>query len=308
MYANVSVNSKRDYLKISNRRTFIDPFLDFSFKRIFASESSKEVLIGFLNELLKGQRQIETIVYNNNEYPGEIGDEGGAIFDITCTDKFGAVFLIEIQKGVQRYFKERALFYTSRLISEQAPKGNRRDWAYKLTDVYLVAILEDFNLPDSDTNDYLHHVCLINQTTGKVFYNKLGYTYVEVRKFNKSMEQLETQLDKWIYILKNLTRFNDRPALFLGSEFDHFFNLASLTSLTKEERKMFNASLKYKWDNKNVLDYAKELSREEGKVEGRVEGRIEGASDKAQEIALILKRDGFSNKAILKATGFNLVD
>jgi predicted transposase YdaD len=62
---------------------------------------------------------------------------------------------------------------------------------------------------------------------------------------------------------------------------------------SKEERDMYNASLKYKWDNKNVMDYARTEGRAqgiaEGEVQGRAEGLVEGERKKAVEMALKLK-------------------
>ncbi len=38
---------------------------------------------------------------------------------------------------------------------------------------------------------------------------------------------------------------------------------------------MYDSSLKYKWDNKNVLDYARKEGIEEGRKEGIEEGKQE---------------------------------
>src|SRR5277367_4553342 len=121
---------------------YIDPLVDFAFKKIFASEPNKDLLIAFLNEVFCGRKVIVDLVYNKNEHPGDLKDEGGAIFDLLCTGEKGERFLIEVQRGRQGLFKERAVFYTSRLISEQAPKGGRSTWAYNITEVYLIALLE----------------------------------------------------------------------------------------------------------------------------------------------------------------------
>jgi predicted transposase/invertase (TIGR01784 family) len=114
--------------------TFIDPFVDFSFKRLFSSEQSKPILIGLLNHLFRGRKYITEIEFGKNEFPGEHAEEGGVLFDVYCTDADGSRFIIEIQRGYQKNFKERALFYASRAISEQAPKGKRNCWAYNLTE------------------------------------------------------------------------------------------------------------------------------------------------------------------------------
>jgi len=119
-------------------------------------------------------------------------DEGAAIFDLLCTGENGEKFLIEVQRGRQGNFKERALFYTSRLISDQAPKGRRSEWAYNLTGVYLVALLEDFTLQINNGNEYLHDICLCNRETGEIFYDKLGYIYLKLNKFVKEDIELES--------------------------------------------------------------------------------------------------------------------
>lgn len=246
---------------------FIDPFVDFSFKRLFSSEQSKPVLIGLLNHLFKGRKFITEIEYGKNEFPGENANEGGAVFDVYCTDADGSRFIIEIQRGYQKNFKERALFYTSRAISEQAPKGNRKDWAYNLTEVYLIAFLEDFNLPGNSKTKYLQDICLVDKATGKIFYDKLSLMFITMLNFVKEPHELDTKLDKWLYALKHLIEFKQRPDFLSEAEFDELFNLAKYANLTREERNMYNASLKYKWDNKNVRDYERNKAREEGKRE-----------------------------------------
>jgi len=176
-------------MTIPNQITFINPFIDVMFKKIFASETSKEVLRAFLNEVLKGKRHIESIAYGKNEYPGDIKDEAKAVFDIVCTDPFGATFLVEVQSLEQNNFKERLLYYASRLISDQAPKGDK-SWKYNIKEVYVIALMEDFCLPDSNPDLYLHDICLCNRYTGEVFYEKLDFICIEMLKPRRAHEYI----------------------------------------------------------------------------------------------------------------------
>jgi predicted transposase/invertase (TIGR01784 family) len=169
---------------------YFDPLVDFAFKKIFGSEPNKDLLIAFLNEVFRGRKHIVDLVYNKNEHHGDLKDEGAAIFDLLCTGDKGEHFLIEIQRAKQGYFKERALFYTSRLISDQAPKGKRNAWAYNIAELYFIALLEDFTLDDSPEDKYLHDICLCNRDTGEIFYDKLGYTYIELSKRRSPHEYL----------------------------------------------------------------------------------------------------------------------
>jgi len=269
---------------------YIDPLVDFAFKKIFGSEPNKDLLIAFLNEVFRGRKYIIDLVYDKNEHPGDLRNEGAAIFDLLCTGKDGEKFLIEVQRGRQGNFKDRALFYTSRLISGQAPKGRREEWAYNLTEVYLVALLEDFTLQIKSGAEYLHDICLCNRDTGEIFYDKLGYIYLELNKFVKSEGELATDLDKWLYVLKHMSRMDKLPVYLRKPIFEKLFNIAEYTNLTKEERNMYDSSLKYKWDNKNVLDTAVN----EAKLE------------EAREIAREMKKDGLPIAQISKFTKLSI--
>jgi predicted transposase/invertase (TIGR01784 family) len=276
---------------------YIDPLVDFAFKKIFGSEPNKDLLISFLNEVFRGRKHIVDLTYDKNEHPGEIKDEGAAIFDLHCTGKHGESFLIEIQRGRQGNFKDRALFYTSRVISGQAPKGKRSEWAYNLTEVYLVALLEDFTMQISNSTEYLHDICLCNRDTGEIFYDKLGYTYIELRKFVKTESELETDLDKWLYVLKNMTQMDKLPVYLRKPIFEKLFNIAEYTNLTKEEKTMYDSSLKYKWDNKNVLDTAVKEAREEEQIK---------ALEEKKAIAREMKKDGLPTSQISKFTKLSI--
>ncbi len=153
-------------------------------------------------------------------------------------------------------------------------------------------------LEDSPPNEYLHDICLCNRDTGEIFYDKLGYTYIELRKFVKADTKLETDLDKWLYVLKNMSRMDKIPVYLRKPIFEKLFSIAEYTNLTKEEKTMYDSSLKYKWDNKNVLDYA--VSKAEAK------GVEKGKYDEALNIAREMKKDGLPIAQISKFTKLSI--
>jgi len=75
---------------------YIDPLVDFAFKKIFGSDPNKDLLIAFLNEVFRGRKHIVDLIYNKNEHPGDLRDEGAAIFDLLCTGDNGDQFIIEV--------------------------------------------------------------------------------------------------------------------------------------------------------------------------------------------------------------------
>ena len=114
---------------------YIDPFTDFGFKKIFGSEENKKFLISFLNDLLDIEYEIVDIRYRNLEKLGLNIVDRKAIYDVYCTDEKNNNFIVELQRGEQKYFKDRSVYYTTFPIQEQSHRG---DWDYELRKVYFV--------------------------------------------------------------------------------------------------------------------------------------------------------------------------
>jgi len=77
--------------------TFISPFTDFGFKRIFGQEDSKIILIGFLNALFEGEFVVMDLEYRDKEQLPDRPSERGVIFDVYCTLDTGEQFILEMQ-------------------------------------------------------------------------------------------------------------------------------------------------------------------------------------------------------------------
>ena len=248
--------------KIEER--YISLLTDFGFKRIFGTKPNKDLLINFLNSLFEGFQVIKDVKYLNSEHVGDVFAERKAIFDVYCENERGEKFIVEMQNAYQKYFKDRSLFYSTFPIREQAPKG--ADWNFKLEHVYTVALL-NFDLEEEafDQDDINHDVGLLDKKTHKVFNDKLSFKYVEIAKFDKTEDELVTLYDKWLYVLKNLSRLDKRPAALKEKVFTKLFEEAEIARFTPTELKEYEDSLKAHRDVKNSIDTALEKGREEGK-------------------------------------------
>lgn len=192
---------------------YIDPTTDFGFKRIFGLEPNRDLLIAFLNGVFRGRKDIEDIVYNKNEHVGDTEDTGAVIFDLTCTAANEEKFIIEVQRSSQINLKRRMLYYGSKLIADQAPKGNRKQWSYSVSEVYIIVLMDGFPIPGGNgSNDFLHDICLCNRETGEVFYEDLGFIYLELINFTKGEAELSNDLDRWLYVLKNMSAMDKLPS------------------------------------------------------------------------------------------------
>jgi len=254
---------------------FIDPFTDFAFKKIFGSEPNKGLLLAFLNALFEGRKAITEVRYMNTEYYGREKGSRTVIFDILCTGDQGELFLIEMQKIGQEYFKDRCIYYTSSLICSQVRKGDKQGWGYQLKETYLIGLM-DFSFDDTAPDRYIHDVQLVDKYSGSVFYDRLGYIFIEIPKFDKPATALDNAMDQWLYVLKHLHRMEKIPVFLRKSVFAELFKIAEMSNLSASERMAYDVSLKRKWDWQNSLAYAKKKAAEQGWQEGMEQGREEG--------------------------------
>jgi predicted transposase/invertase (TIGR01784 family) len=256
----------------STQERYINLLTDFGFKRLFGSEPNKALLIDFLNVILPTKHQVADLSYKSNENVGNTPIDRKAIFDIYCESITGEKFIVEIQKAKQNYFKDRSVYYATFPIQEQAIKG---EWNYKLTSVYTIGIL-DF-IFDEHKNDetFLHIVELKNQKC-EVFYDKLKFIYVELPKFKKKEDELETHFEKWLYLFRHLPDLETPPETLQEGIFNQLFEIAEIARFSSEEQQAYQNSLKYYRDLNNVVETSRQEGIEEGIIIGREEGIEEG--------------------------------
>jgi len=269
--------------------TFVNPFTDFGFKKIFGSEESKPLLISFLNDLLPLKNKIISLEFKNIEKLGLLEEDRRAIFDIYCRDEKNQEFIVELQRAKQEHFQDRAAYYASFLIQDQAKKGK---WDFELTPIYFIGIL-DFSLASFSDDNYLHFGQITDIHSQKVMFEKLNFIYIEMAKFKKSESELSGHLEWWLYFLRELVTFDEVPTEFQGDIIENAFELAKLANMSYEDRHAYELSLKYYRDFINVIDTAKKEAKEEGKEEGK------------REAAKVLKENNVDLSLIMIATGLS---
>jgi predicted transposase/invertase (TIGR01784 family) len=280
-----------------NPGIYIDPLTDFGFKYLFGKELNKDILIDFLNVLFQGQKIIKDITYNNIEKNGDTVDDRDVYFDLLCTGDDGEQFIIEMQRKLQPHFMDRCVYYTSRIVNEQAPTSGQK-WDYKIKGVFLIGIL-DFELNIPTGNHYLTPVQLVNLNTHETFYPKLGYLFLELSKFDKQVNELENDLERWCYVLKHLHRLNQMPKYLNKRVFQRIFKLAEVVNLKPKERIMYDRNLKAKRDYENTIDYA---------VQVAVEKAVEKEKADKESIIHQMFVNGLPMEMVCKITGMNAAD
>ncbi|MDR1918517.1 MAG: Rpn family recombination-promoting nuclease/putative transposase, partial [Tannerellaceae bacterium] len=222
------VYRKQPLGKNSNVNVFLNPLTDFGFKKVFFD---KKILTAFLNDML-GLSIVEI-----RDFPAEqLGDtktNRKAVFDLYCITENDEHIIVEMQKEGQSNFADRALFYAAFPLRNQARRG--KAWTYGLTPVYMVSILDFILFNDIESRDeVMEKVYLVRERTKTRFSDKLNFLFIELPKFNKSLEELETNIDRWLYCLKHLFDLKARPPELKGEIFDRLFEIARVDNLTTE--------------------------------------------------------------------------
>ena len=137
-------------------------------------------------------------------------------------------------------------------------------------------------------------------TTGKTMTDKLKFVFIEVEKFSKGVDELTSDFDKWLYILKNLSKLLERPAALRDRIFSRLFDVAEYASLDNIDKQNYVKAMTTARDTHNQIEYAKEISLEEGLAKGREERNT--------EVAINLLQLGTPCDIVAKATGLSLED
>ena len=233
---------------------YVNFYTDFAFKKLFGTEANKDLLISFLNALLDGKENIKDLTYLNAEQLGMYEFERKAVFDVYCENERGERFIVEMQKAEQQFFKDRSVFYSTFPIRDQAKRGN--SWNYQLKAVYTIGIL-NFCFDDTDPEYFHHEVKLMDTKSKEVFFDKLSYIYLEMPKFTKSLSELNTLFDKWLYAIRHLSDLLERPKELYEAVFERFFEQAEIAKFNRQERQGYEDSLKNFRDWYSIMETTK---------------------------------------------------
>lgn len=280
---------------------YVNFYTDFAFKKFFGTEMNKDLLISFLNALLQGREVVLDVNYLNTEHLGTQEYDRRAVFNVYCKNDKGEVFLVEMQKGEQQFFKDRSIYYSTFAIREQAPRG---EWNYELKGVYTIGIL-NFCFDKEREGNYYHEVKLMDTATKEVFYDKLVFIYLEMPKFTKQENELESLFDKWLYVIRNLAALMERPRVLQEKVFAHLFEAAEIAKFSRVERYEYEESLKAYRDWFSVMATAELRGEERGKEKGLKEGLEKGRIEERLRNARGLKARGVDADIIAQVTGLS---
>ena len=274
---------------------FINPFTDVGFKRLFGQEISKPVLIAFLNSLLEGERHVVDLQYLDKEKIGINDGDRSLIYDVLCKTDSGEYIIVEMQNKSQPYFKNRSIYYSARSIIEQGERGS--EWEYDIKAVYLIALL-NFRLEGLE-KELRTDVALMDMKRHTLFSDKVRMVFLQLPYFIKELDECEDIFERIIYVLKHMDILQRMPFLAQDAVFKRLSEIADVASLSKEERREYDKSLKHYRDTIAVM-HGQWL---EGHASGLAEGMEKGIEKAKYEDARQMKADNMPVELIAKYTG-----
>jgi len=275
---------------------FLDPKTDITFKKLFGNEHRKNLTISFLNSVLERQEGnlITEISFKDTANLPLTIDKKISFVDINCVDQQKNNYIIEMQMVFQKDFLARSQYYASLVLSRQLQvRGAYYD---SLVPVIFVAIL-NHTLFKNHNNVISHHF-ITDAKTHEVDLKHLEFHYVELPKFIKTVDELETIADKWFYFLKEADNLEVIPQTLKNKEIQEAFHVLESSQWNQDEFYAYIAQMD-------------ELGREErikaGALQrGYEDGMQQGELKKSQEFVIKLFKKGYAVDEITDLTGLSI--
>lgn len=235
---------------------FISPKVDYAFKKIFGSQQSQDILISFLNAIIYGgEKVIQSLTIVNPYNPGQVIGLKETYLDVKAVLADGSLVVIKMQIASMAAFNKRVAYNLAKAYTNQLVKGED----YPLLNPAIAVTIADFIL-FKKTEDVINQ--FVFQEKNKKFKfldEELQLIFVELPKFKKSIPELNTLTDKWIYFLKEAASLDEIPeSLKEVSEIEFALNLANQANMTTEELELVDRRGMMLQDEKGRITYAEQ--------------------------------------------------
>jgi predicted transposase/invertase (TIGR01784 family) len=257
------------------------PRSDLVFKLIFGDARNTDILAGFLQAVLdlpvEEYGEISIVDPNLRQ---ESEDDKLGILDVLITTKSGKIINVEIQVERIPQMRERVIFYTSKLVTQQIKKSE----AYRtIKRVVCIVITNHVLIPEN--GDYHNRFTLYDPKTKTQLTELLEIDSLELPKLPDRADS--TELWNWLRFL----RAERREELDMIAKTNPQIQKAVgvLMELSADER----TRLQYEYREKARLDKLSQMleARDEGKLEGKLEGKAEGKLEGIAEGKLAEKNE-----------------
>ena len=246
---------------------YADLLDDDVFKLVFGQESSKEVMIEFLNQVISDRNIIDLDFMDKEMRTVERGRKN-SVYDMFCKTDDGSRIIVEVQRRKQPFYIERSIYYSTFQVRNQVDAGKEE---YSFCPVYVISIL-DFNIEENAGNPDVKTVYrLYEEKNHNLLTDRLTFIFLELGKFKKSVEELDGNvLDGMCFCLKNMSRLDNCPEKLNHGVFQKMFEMSELLNMDEEIRSKVIDKMTTERDLRNQMAYARKEERKGGQKDEQI--------------------------------------
>ena len=299
---------------------YVDLLTNSGFKAVFGDRDNKDVVMSVINALLPPHRHVTDIEYAPTEYQGRLIKNKEFRYDFMCKGTDGVAFIVEVQCYPEAYWFQRCVSYASRAYDRQNKKGDE----YDVPPVYLIGLMGvEMKHSSMETwkNRYVAEYVFMEKLSHELQDDTIIIIFAELARFDKPLEECENDLERMLYVLKNVGRLNKKPEALRHEIFTRIFSACEIARFSEEKRIEYDQDMYDERRHMGEINTARRIGheeglaagREEGRAEGRAEGREagreagreEGREEAKMKTAKNLKQLGVDVETIAKATGLS---
>jgi predicted transposase/invertase (TIGR01784 family) len=253
---------------------FIDPKMYVSFKKIFGSNESGEILISFLNAILyAGEPVIEELEIIDPYLAAEIFGSKDTYLDVKARINDGKTILIAIQVLNVSLFKNWVFYNATKTYALQF---NRAEPHQRLRPVIALNIT-DFEMFPNQCEVISRFAFKETKRLFDYPESEVELVFIELPKFKKELSELTTLTDRWIYFIKNAKYLETIPDTMVAvPEIEKAFQIANDRNLSQKELDELEKQVFWLEDHKRAIEFAIQQGIKQGMAEVKKQ-RIERA-------------------------------
>ena len=251
----------------------ITPRVDIAFKKIFGVEENKDLLILLINSIVSEEDQVAEVTLLNPYNAKNFKKDKLSILDIKAVGVDRKRFNIEIQIADEADYNKRALYYWTRLYTEQLKESEDFGTLSKAIGIH---ILNFTSLPDSDKYHNVFHI--VEKDNGIKYFKDLELHTIELKKFISSVSnelvdvvaKIKTSLDIWVAFLTKYNLFDKDhlPENLKNSGLKKALDVLAVMNFSEDERAGYEDHLKWLRMQMSAIKKYEQIAREEGEARG----------------------------------------
>ena len=261
----------------------MDILTNGGFKALFGDINTKEAVMAIINALLPEHRQVADIEYLPTERQGQMEDNKEYRYDFMCRDSSGAMFIVELQRYREKSWFKRCVSYAARAYDRQ----NRRGENYDVPPVYLIGLMgTEINHSDREfwRDRYVSEYTFREKEAHDLLDETIVIIFAELVRFDKAEGECTTDVDRMLFILKNMGRLDRQPELLRREIYTKIFEACEIARFNEDKLIQFNKDMYDERRRNGELAAAIEEGMEKGLEKGLKKGREEGIAEAVRKM------------------------